>query len=72
MKRRFKMVDLDCANCAAKMERSINKIEGVHEASISYMTQKLIIDAEESNFDEIMQEVARACSRVDANCKIQF
>ena len=49
MKKIYKLEELDCANCAAKMEAAINKIEGVEKASVSFMTQKLIIEAEEAD-----------------------
>ena len=45
MKKKFKLEDLDCANCAAKMEEAIKKIDGVNDASVSFMNQKLTIDA---------------------------
>ena len=45
MKKKFKLTDLDCANCAAKMEDAIRKIEGVENASVSFMTQKMTIEA---------------------------
>lgn len=70
MKKKFKMEELDCANCAAKMEEGIRKIEGVNEVSISFLAQKLIIDADDNRFDEIMKEAQAICSKVDANCKI--
>ena len=69
MKKKFK-VEVDCANCAAKMENAINKIEGVKEATISFMTQRLVIEADDSRFDEIMQEVVKACKRVEPDCVI--
>ena len=46
MKKKFKLQDLDCANCAAKMEDLIKKIDGVNDASVSFMTQKMMVDAE--------------------------
>ena len=55
MKKTFKLVDLDCANCAAKMEAAIKKLDGVTNASVSFMTQKLTIEAEDSKFDEIVK-----------------
>lgn len=70
MKKKFKLQDLDCANCAAKMEEAIKKIDGVSDAVVSFMTQKMTIDAEESRFDEIMQEVVKVCQRVEPDCKI--
>ena len=70
MKKKFKMEDLDCANCAAKMEATIKKIEGVNEVSINFLAQKMIIDADDLRFDEIMKEAQAACSKVDPECKI--
>lgn len=70
MKKKFKMEDLDCANCAAKMEEAIKKIAGVNDANVSFMAQKMTIDAEEDRFDEIMKEVAAVCAKVEPDCKI--
>ena len=70
MKKKFKMVDLDCANCAAKMEAAINKIDGVKEATVSFMTQRLVIEADDARFDQIMQEVVKACKKVEPECEI--
>ncbi|MCI9125246.1 MAG: heavy-metal-associated domain-containing protein [Eubacterium sp.] len=70
MKKKFKLQDLDCANCAAKMEDAIKKIAGVHDASVSFMTQKMMIDAEEAQFEEIMKKVAQVCAKVEPDCKI--
>ena len=70
MKKKFKMVDLDCANCAAKMEAAINKIDGVKEATVSFMTQRLVIEADDASFDEIMQEVVKVCKKVEPECEI--
>ncbi len=69
MKKKFK-VEVDCANCAAKMEAAVNKIEGVKEATISFMTQRLIIEADDARFDEIVQEAVKACKRVEPDCEI--
>ena len=69
MKKKFK-VEVDCANCAAKMEDAVNKIEGVKEATISFMTQRLIIEADDDRFDEIVQEAVKACKRVEPDCEI--
>ena len=64
MKKKFKMVDLDCANCAA--------IDGVNDATVSFMMQKLTIDADDARFDEIMQEVVDVCKKVEPDCQIQL
>ena len=68
----FKMVDLDCANCAAKMEAAIKKLDGVNDATVSFMMQKLTIDADDARFDEIMQEVVKVCKKVEPDCQIQL
>lgn len=70
MKKTFKLEDLDCANCAAKMERAIAKIDGVASATVSFMNQKLIIEADDTKFDSIMQEVVKTCKKVEPDCRI--
>ena len=70
MKKKFKLQDLDCANCEAKMEESIKKIDGVNDAVVSFMTQKMTVDADDERFDEIMDEVVRVCAKVEPDCQI--
>ena len=70
MKKKFKLQDLDCANCAGKMEEAIKKIEGVSDATVSFMTQKMTIEADDSRFDEIMKEVVSVCRKVEPDCVI--
>ena len=70
MKKKFKLQDLDCANCAAKMEDAIKKIPGVNDANVSFMMQEMTIDAEDDKFDAIMEEVVRVCAKVEPDCKI--
>ena len=70
MKKTFKLEDLDCANCAAKMENGIKKLEGVQSASVSFMTQRLTIEVEEKDFDAIMKQVAAVCRKVEPDCRI--
>ena len=72
MKKKFKLTDLDCANCAAKMEDAIRKIEGVENASVSFMTQKMTIEAAEDQFDRIMQEVVAVGKKVEPDCVINL
>ena len=59
MKKTFKLQDLDCANCAAKMERAIQQVEGVISANVSFMTQKLSIEIADENFDSVWKEVKK-------------
>ena len=70
MKKTFKMVDLECANCAAKMEAAIKKLEGVNNASVSFLTQKMTIDADDTRFDDIVQEAAKICRKVEPDCRV--
>lgn len=70
MKKTFKLQDLDCANCAAKMEAAIKKIDGVTDASISFMAQKLMLEADENRFEEILEAAAKACKKVEPDCTI--
>lgn len=70
MTKRYKLIDLDCANCAAKMENAIKKIDGVQDAAVSFMTQKLTLDAEEDRFEEIMEQVVKVCKKVEPDCRI--
>ena len=64
MRKTYKLIDLDCAHCAAKMEAAIQKIDGVTEASVSFLTQKLTVEAEDGRFEEIMKQVVKACKKV--------
>ena len=72
MKKKFKLKNLDCANCAAKMEEAVKRIEGVSDATVSFMTQKMSIEADEGRFDEIMKEVVAVCKRIEPDCVIQM
>lgn len=71
MKKRYKLTDLDCAVCAAKMEDAIRMIDGVSGASVNFLQQKMTIEAEDARFDEIMAQVVKACKRVEPDCVIE-
>ena len=68
MKKRFKLTDLDCANCAAKMETAIKKLPGVHDASVNFLTQKMTIDADD--VEAVMPAVVKCCRKVEPDCQI--
>ncbi len=70
MRKAFKLQDLDCANCAAKMENAIKNIEGVKSASISFMTQKLVLEADDDRFDAVLDEAQHACKKFEPDCVI--
>ena len=65
MKKTFKLIDLDCANCAAKMENNIRKIDGVADATVSFMAQKMTVEADDDRFESIMDEVVKVCRKVE-------
>lgn len=72
MIKKYKMQDIDCADCAAKMERKIRKIDGVNDATISFMTQKLTLDVEDDKLDSVLEEAQRRVSKVDSEAKILY
>ncbi|MCI8945358.1 MAG: heavy-metal-associated domain-containing protein [Clostridia bacterium] len=70
MKKTFKLQDLDCANCAAKMERGIAKIDGVKQVNVNFLTQRMTIEADDDRFEEIMDQVVKTCKKVEPDCVI--
>ena len=70
MKKSFKLIDLDCANCAQKMETAINKLDGVSAATVSFLMQKLTIEADDERFDDIMEQVVKCIKKVEPDCQV--
>ncbi len=71
MKKTWKLRDLDCANCAAKMERAIGALEGVEKASVSFMTQKMTIEAADSaDMDAILKQAIKCIKKVEPDCEV--
>ena len=70
MKKVYKLKDLDCANCAAKMEAGIFLIPGVKNASVNFMMQKMTIESDVEDFDPLLQEVIRVCAKVEPDMEI--
>ena len=68
MKKRYTIEDLCCANCAAKMEDAIRKLEGVNAANVNFLTQKLTLDADDARFDAILDEAERIIKKIDPDC----
>lgn len=69
MKKKFK-VEVDCANCAAKIENAISKIEGVNAVSVNFLTQKMTLEADDDLFDEILQQAVKTAKKTEADCEI--
>ena len=70
MKKVFKLVDLDCANCAAKMERAIAQMDGVQSVTVSFLAQKLTLEADDARFDEVVREMVKCVKKVEPDCEI--
>ncbi len=71
MRRIFEMEDLDCANCAAKMEEAIRKIEGVTYVSISFMAQRMTLEADDAVFDKVLKQAVKAIRKVEPDCRVR-
>lgn len=70
MKKTYK-IEVDCANCALKMEDAAKKVDGVADATVSFMTQKMKVEfAEDSDVDAVMNNVVKACKKVESDCEI--
>lgn len=72
MKKTYK-IEVDCANCANKMEEAANKTEGVKNAVVNFMTLKMIVEFEDGvDVKAVMQEVLANCKKVEDDCEIFF
>lgn len=70
MKKKFTLEGLGCANCASKMETAINKLSGVKEASVNFMTQKLIIEVDEDRIPAIIDEIEGIVKRIEPDTRV--
>ena len=70
MKKKFKMENLDCAHCAAKMEDGIKKIDGVKECTLSFIAQKLVIEADEADFERIIKDAKKVIKKIEPDCTL--
>lgn len=72
MKKKFD-IEVDCANCALKMEEAVSKLDGVTAASVSFIQQKMTVEAPDgTDFDALMKEVVKACKKVEPDCVINL
>lgn len=70
MKKKFK-IEVDCANCALKMQDAANQVQGVKSVNIGFMTQKMTVDFEDgANQEAVMNEIVKACKKVEPDCEI--
>lgn len=70
MKKVFKLEELDCAHCAAKMEDGIRKLDGVTNVSINFLSQKLTLETDDQVFDEILVKAKEICRKIEPDCEI--
>ena len=70
MKKTYALDELDCANCGLKMEDAIRKIDGVKSVSISFMMQKITLEADDADFDRVLKEAAKVCKKIEPDCRI--
>ena len=70
MKKSFKLENLDCAACAAKMEEAIKKVPGIVDANVNFLMQKVKIEFENENYDTIMTEIKKVCKKIEPDCTI--
>lgn len=71
MKSKFKIKGLDCANCAAELERAIQKLDGVESVNISFMTQKMELEYDETRKEEIIQTVKKVIKKEEPDVTIE-
>lgn len=72
MKKRFNLQELDCANCAAKMEAAIKKLDGVKDANVSFMAQKLTLEAEDGvDMEALLDKVEGCIKKVEPECILE-
>lgn len=69
MKKTYK-IEVDCANCASKMERAVGKIDGVTAVTVSFLTQKMTIETDRDSLDGILPLAVKACKKVEPDCEV--
>ncbi|MBO5214581.1 MAG: heavy-metal-associated domain-containing protein [Clostridia bacterium] len=70
MKKVFKVKNLECAHCAAKMQKEIEKLDGVNSASVSFLTQKFVLDVADEKYDEIILSSRKIIKKIEPDCEI--
>lgn len=70
MRKTFALEDLDCAHCAAKMEDGIRKLPGVSDVTVSFLTQRLTLEAPEEQFEQVLQQAVALCRKIEPDCRI--
>ena len=71
MKSTFKIKGIDCANCAAQLENTISKVEGVSRVSISFMAERMVLEYDEQNAEEIMKKVKKIIKKEEPDVTLE-
>lgn len=70
MKKVFKVEDLDCAHCAAKLEDALNKVSGVNKATVNFLSQKITLDVEDGKLDDVVKAMVSTAKKIEPDCTI--
>ena len=70
MRKSFRLDEIDCANCALKLQDALARVDGVRSVSVTFMTQKLTLEAEDARFDAVLDQVVKVAARVEPDCEI--
>lgn len=70
MRKSFKLDEIDCANCANKLQDALSKVDGVDSVSVNFLTQKLTLSAADNRFDEVLESVVKLTSEIEPDCEI--
>lgn len=70
MRKSFKLDEIDCANCALKLEDAIKKVDGVDDAKVNFLTQKLTLSAADDRFDAVLDDVIALVAKVEPDCEV--
>ena len=72
MKKVINLEDLDCANCAAKMECAVKKVEGVTNANVNFMMQRMTVEIDSENPQAVLAEIKKVCKNVEPDCILKI
>jgi len=70
MKKTIKLQDLDCANCAAKIENAISKLDGVTHVKVSFLSQRMVLEAQDDQFDSIIAQAKKIAKKIEPDMVI--
>ena len=70
MRKSFKLEEIDCANCANKLQDALAKLDGVDSVSVNFLTQKLTLSAADDHFDEVLERVINLTSEIEPDCEV--